>query len=346
MVIIPYFCTESKKRKKISCLHHTAQLDKKCKFCYNTRHITEREAKALPRHFRTALTVICCLLLTGCGFRSITPSGPAETTDVSTVSASASSAAPQTETTAVPPAPATEPVSEDPPSNGSEAAPDTEFPAAAHLIRNVPHLDQTTGYATACESLAAVSLLQYYGIEIEPGDFIRKHLPVADYPSVGEDGNLHGESPWEYFIGSPLRTNGYGCFSGAIQKAIDSVEPGKAVVLRDKTLDELCEQYVANGAPVMIWGTIRMQKTREGNSWILPNGEWYTHIRPEHALLLIGWDENNYYFSDSLSAEAVTPYPVKDTKTAYDAMHRQAIVLNMPAPYQNEDTPLTEDAAE
>ncbi|MCR5306105.1 MAG: C39 family peptidase [Oscillospiraceae bacterium] len=286
----------------------------------------------MSRHDHAVLAALTGLLLTGCGFESISSSVPGGSPDssVSTVSETAvqTQTTVKTEKTTASPEPPESPATE---SNDIPLT-DEKPERPTHLIQNVPHLDQTTGYATACESLAAVSLLQFYGIQIEPGEFIRRHLPTADYPVMGEDGNLHGESPWEYFIGDPLRSNGYCCFSGAIKKAIDSVEPGITSVLRGETLDELCENYVAKNHPVLIWATIRMQPTRLGHTWILPNGERYTHLRPVHALLLIGWDEEHYYFSDSLQPDAVTAYGISETVTAYNAMQQQAIILTKPAP--------------
>lgn len=287
----------------------------------------------MSKTLRSALTAMTLLLLTGCGFEAI--SGTDSALPAVTVSSEASelskTALTTTETTAQTTA-GIAPEPDDPDVSGSEtpAAPAEEPYSAAHIIRNVPHYDQTSGYATACESIAAVSLLRFYGIEMDPGDFIRNHLPTAPYPSMGSDGNLHGENPADYFIGDPLRSDGYCCFSGAILKAIDSVRPGIAAVLHDRPLDKLCEDYVAYGNPVMIWATIGMQPTRKGNSWILPNGERYTHLRPVHALLLIGWDENNYYFSDSNESAEITPYPIQAVQTAYAAMRQQAIVLTVP----------------
>ncbi len=196
------------------------------------------------------------------------------------------------------------------------------------LIADVPHLTQTRNYATACESLAAVGLLQYYGIDIDTDTFIAQYLPVADYPTLGSDGALHAESPWEFFIGDPARSDGYGCYSGAMEKAINAMMPSLAIVQRNMPLETLCAAYIDRGEPVMLWATIDMAPVQEGHSWFLPDGTWFTFLRPEHALLLIGYDENSYYFSDSLADDAVIAYDRAAVETAYNAMYQQAIVVN------------------
>ena len=197
------------------------------------------------------------------------------------------------------------------------------------LIENVPHYDQTSGYATACESLAAVELMEYYGTKIDPGVFIGEYLPIADYPDSDRYGNLHAESPWDYFIGDPLKSNGYGCYSPVIVKAIEaSPFPGTVAALRDIPLKTLCSDYIDNGDPVIIWASIEMQPTRAGHTWYLPTGEKFTFTRPEHALVLIGYDDDCYFFSDSLSPTKATAYPRDAVETAYKAMQMQAVTLN------------------
>lgn len=199
------------------------------------------------------------------------------------------------------------------------------------LIENVPHQTQFTEYLTACESVAAVNLLRYYGVDITPDEFLDGFLPVADYPSLGEDGELHAESPWEYFIGDPNQKNAYGCYNGALVKAINKIRDGLAVSLDDVDLDELCHTYIDNGEPVIIWATINMAPSRPGHEWIMPNGERYTFISPEHALVMVGYDDNYYYFSDSLQYPEIAKYARQAVETAYDALYRQAVVIDMTA---------------
>ena len=195
------------------------------------------------------------------------------------------------------------------------------------LIEGVPHLAQSQTYATACESLAATELLQYYGYDIDVDTFIEQYLPVADYPEQGEDGVLHAESPWNYFIGDPSRSNGYGCYSGAIETAVNTMVPGLAFTEIGTPLETLCKTYIDCGTPVIIWATIGMQPVQEGHSWFLPDGSWFTYLRPEHALVLVGYDADSYYFVDSLSDEEITAYDRADVETAYEALYAQAVVF-------------------
>ena len=223
------------------------------------------------------------------------------------------------------------------------------------LIPGVPHYSQSESYLTACETLAAVSLLQFYGIEISPDVFIERYLPVTDYPHwEASDNQLHGESPWEYFIGDPMAQDAYGCYNTVIAQALNTMADGLALKLNNVPLDVLCHTYIDNGQPLIIWATMNMAESFEGNSWQLPNGEQYTFTCPEHALLLIGYDDDNYYFSDSLQKDDVTAYSKESVETAYTAMYQMAIGINAtPDMLKNAaesigmqpESPVTEDSA-
>lgn len=197
------------------------------------------------------------------------------------------------------------------------------------IIRDVPHYTQFTDYLTACESLASVSLLQYYGINMDIDLFLDEYLPRADYPTLGEDGELHGESPWEYFIGDPRDSSGFGCYNICIANGINKIAEGLAVPLDNVPLEELCADYIDKGQPVVFWGTIRMASPYVSEfHWVIPDGTLYHFINPEHAVVLIGYDDEYYYFSDSMSYETITPYAKTLVEKAYDGMFRQALAID------------------
>ena len=197
-----------------------------------------------------------------------------------------------------------------------------------YIIGNVPHIYQKDKYPTACEAVAAVELMQYYNMDITVDDFIDYYLPQASEPYY-YGGILKAESPWEYFIGNPRSPYGFGCYSTVIEGAMNRFCAGAYEIKTsyDKSLEELVDNYVVNGIPVMIWATMNMQEPHEGDSWELPSGDIFTFIRPEHALLLIGYDKENFYFSDSLDERQVVAYSKDCTQTAFEGMGSQSIVI-------------------
>ena len=197
------------------------------------------------------------------------------------------------------------------------------------VIEGVPHYTQFTSYYTACESIASVSVLQYYGVDIDLDTFIDKYLPRANYPDYGKDGELHGASPWEFFIGDPRDSGGFGCFNTAISKAINRIAEGLAIPLDGLSIDELCSDYIDKGQPVIFWGSIYMQRPYVSEfQWRLPNGDLFKFINPEHALVLVGYDDDWYYFCDSMSDKEITVYDKKAVETAYEGLNKQAVVID------------------
>ncbi|MCQ2408533.1 MAG: C39 family peptidase [Oscillospiraceae bacterium] len=198
-----------------------------------------------------------------------------------------------------------------------------------NVIQNVNHYTQFDSYFTACESIAAVTLMQYFGIKITLDEFIDNYLPMTDYPAQGADGALHGESPYDYFIGNPRDAAGFGCYSTAIANGINKIHEGLAIPLKDMTLDEICKEYIDKGQPVELWGTIGMAAPYTSEfHWTLPNGERYDFVNPEHAVVLIGYDDINYYFSDSMSHTAITAYDKAAVETAYKGLFSQAVAID------------------
>lgn len=198
------------------------------------------------------------------------------------------------------------------------------------IIKDFPRISQKGKYPTGCESVAAVSLMRFHGLDITVEEFIDDHLPIAEYPYY-EDNVMYGKSPWDAFIGDPYSKSGYGCYSTAIVKAMRSAVPQSYGVhaIYNMPLSALCSDYIDEGQPVLIWATMDMQASYEGKTWVLPNGETFTFLCPEHALVLIGYDEKSYYFCNPQSETAVVSYPKEVCETAYHALHQQAIVMQI-----------------
>lgn len=201
--------------------------------------------------------------------------------------------------------------------------------AGGVVIRNVPHYTQFTSYFTACESISATAVLQYYGVNMTLDRFIDDYLPKANYPDLGTSGELEGASPWEYFIGDPRDGGGFGCYNTCIASAINKIADGLAIPLDGYSIEDLCTQYIDKGQPVIFWATIGMQQPYVSEfHWYLPDGKMYYFVNPEHACVLIGYDDNYYYFSDSESYMEVAGYPKWQVQAAYEGLFKQAVVID------------------
>lgn len=195
---------------------------------------------------------------------------------------------------------------------------------------DVPFIDQRIQYPTGCESVSAVMVLQKYGIPITVDEFIDGYLPQGNTPYLVSDGCYQGSDPRECFLGSPYSQNGWGCYAGVIAKAMRNVIAGEDYIVLEpdnKTMKSLCREYIDEGTPVIVWATIDMSEPQEGMTWnITGTDRYFTWIAPLHALVLVGYDDDYYYFNDPLQGK-YTAYDKGVVEENYDYIGRQSVVM-------------------
>lgn len=193
-------------------------------------------------------------------------------------------------------------------------------------IINVSAICQYPELPTGCESVAAAMVLQYYGESVTAPQFASEWLGCSEsfYKSNGE---LYGPDPNEVFAGNPFSENSYGCFASVIVKAINSNSVGcKAQKITNKSLPQLCDEYINNNKPVLIWATMGMKESKGGKSWYLPNGESFTWTAGEHCLVLIGYNDEYYFLNDPQSGSTVA-YQKSIVEQRFKELGSQAVYI-------------------
>lgn len=198
---------------------------------------------------------------------------------------------------------------------------------------DAPFIDQREKYPTGCESVTAVMALQYAGVDVTVEEFIDGYLPQGEAPHQDATGAVVGPSPWEVFLGSPYSEEGWGCYAPVITGALEELLQDRGVdslsvkELYGEGLPQLCEEYVSQGTPVMVWATIDMAEPTPANQYYLEGtGELFTWIYPLHCLLLTGEDGDTYLFNDPMAGKNVA-YPKEQVEEAFEGVGMQAVVL-------------------
>lgn len=209
----------------------------------------------------------------------------------------------------------------------------------------VPYLDQSHYYPTGCESVSTVMLLQYLGYRVSVDEFIRDYLKQDSFEE--RRGDLYGPDPRHCFCGSPYDAESYGCYAPVIVESLNRIFEEKAVAEKlqqqteteknihyravdesGKTAEQLVERYVSKGMPVIFWACINMREPKTGPVWKLKEtGETFTWISNEHCMLLVGADEENYYFNDPYDGHGVIGYPKSLVEDRHQAQHMQAVAV-------------------
>ena len=169
-------------------------------------------------------------------------------------------------------------------------------------------------------------LLQYLGYDISVDTFIEQYLEKEDFEE--REGVWYGPDPRTHFCGSPYDEDSFGCYAPVICKALEKIL-GDAYEVSDRTgteIDILIREYIDREMPVVFWACINMREPITGPQWKLKEtGETFTWISNEHCMLLVGYDEEGYYFNDPYDNNGVIRYPKDVVKDRYKAQHMQAV---------------------
>ena len=189
-----------------------------------------------------------------------------------------------------------------------------------------PIIGQLPNYPTGCESVSAVMALQYNGFNISADTFIDTYLDKGDVTNF---------DPNVCFGGDPKKSSGMGCYAPVIKEAVNNVLESTrktAKSIENYSLEELCKEYIDNNVPVIVWATMEMNKAYTGVK-IACGDKTIQWIAPEHCLLLVGYDENNYIFNDPRKPDGAVYYSKNQSENAYCALGCQAIAItNKPLP--------------
>lgn len=207
-------------------------------------------------------------------------------------------------------------------------------PGGESVILEVPCIDQRDKYPTGCESVTAVMALRYAGVDVSVEEFIDCYLPVSETPIYDGGGYLCAD-PNEAFLGSPYSPEGWGCYAPVIKTAAEKLVADKKVNLAvadlsGKALEKLCGEHIAQGVPVILWSTMYMaEPQRRTTITVIGGGRQTEWVSPEHCLLLVGMDEQSYWFNDPLEGKTVS-YEKAAVERAYAAMGSQALAVARP----------------
>ncbi len=217
---------------------------------------------------------------------------------------------------------------------------DSEETDAPRIIK-VPYINQDE-IASGCEAVSATMLLQHHGYDVTAKEFTDEFLIKKDW-TVESDGKIHAADPSSAYPGSPYIPSGYncgfGCYAPALAKSLNiflKAQNHKAVLTTGSSLTSIIDNYIKRDIPVLIWATMDMKPSRPGNKWLINYidenskykvGDTFTWIAGEHCLVLVGYDENNYYFNDPYKNHGLIAYNKATVESRFNELGCQALVI-------------------
>ena len=206
-------------------------------------------------------------------------------------------------------------------------------PPPEEVLLDIPYYSQQGLLSTGCELISAKMVLEQYTGEEVPVQDIIDHM-YCTYPTT-IDGLSYAPHPEEAFIGSPWDPTSFGCFAPVLSRMMNELLPAgeTAVDTTGTPLRELAETWLPQGRPVIIWATIAMLDHFDYLGWYLldkegePTGVWYDWQANEHCLVLVGYDEDYYYFNDPYTWRAQTSYRRELVEERFESMGSYSIVV-------------------
>ena len=114
------------------------------------------------------------------------------------------------------------------------------------------------------------------------------------------DGQLYGPGPGAKLFAEYRMTKTFGCYAPVICEALQKAVGDKYRVVDETgtSMQELIQRYIDREMPVVFWACIDMKKEIIGPQWkLLDSGELFAWRSNEHCMLLVGYDEEGYYFN-------------------------------------------------
>ena len=169
-----------------------------------------------------------------------------------------------------------------------------------YYITNVPIINQYPKYPTGCESVALTILLKYYGVSVTPDEIISS-LKKGPRP-YSKNGVLYGANPEVEFVGTPYSSHSFGVYEKPIAQVANKYKDGINIATGTEFDDVL--KIVSTGAPVLVWTSMNLIEPYISMSWIYePTGERIYWKANEHAVVIIGYTENQVIISDPMGGK-------------------------------------------
>lgn len=196
------------------------------------------------------------------------------------------------------------------------------IPASASI--DVPFVDQNPELPTGCEITSLTEVLNYYGFNVNKEYMARNYLPMSEVTQPG--------CFIEYFLGSPWKSNGSGCFAPAIIKAAnnffkDNSSHLQAISMSYSSIESLFEQ-IANGYPVIVWTCFDYDIDEiEYKLITYDNGSSFYWPSYEHCVVLSGYDLEAQTVTLADPTYGIVEQSIDDFESYYQKFFYQAVVV-------------------
>jgi len=196
---------------------------------------------------------------------------------------------------------------------------------AQNAMLNVPLIRQNPELRYGCEVTSLTMMLQFAGVNTNKMELFMAIKKDTDPIQRAPNGDIiRWGNPGDGFVGDMTgKRAGYAVFDKPMVELVNRYLPGRAVNLTSRSFEDVL-QHVAKGYPVVVWTTGDFRLPDRPESWLHGN-ETITSPLDLHAVVLVGFDEQNVYLNDPLSGRKQHPVNRQQFIGSWKALQSRAI---------------------
>lgn len=198
---------------------------------------------------------------------------------------------------------------------------------SAKAVLDVPPIKQLPELYNGCEVTSLSMLLTSAGYPIDKMELAEK---VRKDPTPFQGTSLKQISQWgdplEGFVGDIKgKRKGYGVYHKPLYDLLKEYMPDMAVDLTGRDFSAL-EWAIDQGSPVVAWTTVSFQPTNQWVTWKKDDRTIKATFQ-EHAVLLVGFDEQHVYLNDPLTGAKGFKVSKQSFMESWKQLGSQALTL-------------------
>lgn len=186
-------------------------------------------------------------------------------------------------------------------------------------------ISQLPEYKNGCEATSLTMLLNYAGVKVDKSTVVSKMK--RDTTEVKYDGRgniLEWGDPRIGFVGDVTGAKpGYSIDPVALKSVVEEYLPGKSLDLTGCEFYKL-QDILYTGRPIVVWTNKTFEEPKVSYTWTSTLGK-ISAFKNQHAIILTGYDENNFYYNDPLTGEKNASISKEVFKKVWIAMGSKAL---------------------
>lgn len=197
-----------------------------------------------------------------------------------------------------------------------------------HLI-DVAGLSQLPEYYNGCEITSLAMLIDYAKLPYTRENLITM-LPIDETPLIeGESGDIEQwGDPNRGFVGDIMGNDmGYGVYNKPIEELLHQIDAEGVLNLSGGEFGAI-EKQIAQGHPVMVWTTSNFEPSESWVEWHSGEGSLIEATFDEHAVLMVGYDQDYVYVNNPLNGEKAEKVSKQSFIESWEQLGKQAITIS------------------